>query len=230
MRFELRKQKILQLLLQNEELSVTEVASQLNVSDITIRRDFTQLEKENLLQRTHGGAMVVTENPVISFQLKDLKNAEAKVEIGKKAAQLVKQGDVVFIDCGSTTLQMCPFIRELNIKVITNSFPVLNALVSSKCSVNVIGGEYDLQRQAMHGKMAEWHIQQYHATKAFIGADAIDENQNLWANSEKEAEISYAMIQNSEQVYVLADSSKFGKKSYLKFCQNLEKATFVSEV
>ncbi|KPM48438.1 DeoR/GlpR family DNA-binding transcription regulator [Jiulongibacter sediminis] len=229
MRFELRKQKILQLLLQNEELSVAEAASQLDVSDITIRRDFAQLEKENLLKRTHGGAMAMAESPVISFQLKDLKNAEAKIEIGKKAAQFVKDGDVIFIDCGSTTLQMCPFIKELKVKVITNSLPVLNALVGSKCSVNLIGGEYDPQRQAMHGKMAEWHIQQYHATKAFIGADAIDENQNLWANSEKEAEISHAMIQNSEQVYVLADSSKFGKKSYLKFCQNLEKVTFLSE-
>lgn len=228
MKFELRKQKILELILQREELNVSEAASQLNVSEITIRRDFALLEKENLLKRTHGGAMAVSENPVMSFQLKDLKNADVKREIGQKAAAEVKEGDVIFIDCGSTTLQMCSHLRNLKIKVITNSIPVLNSLAGSKCSVNLVGGEYDTRRQAMHGKMAEWHIQQYHADKAFIGADAIDENQHLWANSETEAEISRAMLQHADQTYVLADSSKFGKRGYLRFNDEKRELVFIT--
>ncbi len=230
MRFELRKRKILELLLEKEELTVGETASQFNVSEITIRRDFATLDKENLVLRTPGGVVAMPRQPVVSFRLKDQVHQEAKQIIAEKAAAFVKDGDVLFVDCGSTTYQLCRFIRTKKVKVITNSLPVLQALSGSKCEVNLIGGTYDSERQALHGKMAEWHIQQYHAHRAFIGADAIDENKQLWANSEKEAEISGTMLQNADQTYVLADSSKFGKRGYLRFGDSEKKLIFVSEL
>lgn len=216
MRFEARKKEILKQLKQKELLEVNEMAQILGVSDITIRRDFDQLAKENFLSRTHGGASLLEEKP-FAFNTKEIKNIEAKRQIGQKAAALVKDGDTIFMDCGSTTLQMCPFLLDKKVKIITNSLPIVAAMQGSKATINLIGGEIDQDRQAIHGKMAEWHIAQYHANKAFIGVDAIDSQNNLWAQSEKEAENSLAMIKSTNQSYILADSSKFGKKSYLKF-------------
>lgn len=216
MRFEARKREILKQLKEKELLEVNEIAQILGVSDITIRRDFDQLANEKLLVRTHGGAVLLEEKP-FAFETKETKNIEAKKLIGQKASALINDGHTIFLDCGSTTLQMCPFLHDKKIKIITNSLPVVSAMQGSKATINLIGGEIDPERQAIHGKMAEWHIIQYYADKAFIGVDAIDNDNSLWAQSEKEASNSIAMIQNAHQTFVLADSSKLGKKSYLKF-------------
>jgi DeoR family transcriptional regulator, fructose operon transcriptional repressor len=216
MRFEARKKEILKQLKEKELLEVNEIAQRLGVSDITIRRDFDQLANENLLVRTHGGAVLLEEKP-FAFESKETKNIEAKRIIGEKAAALVQDGDTIFLDCGSTTLQICPFLHDKKIKIITNSLPVAAAMYGSKSTIKLIGGEIDPERQAIHGKMAEWHIAQYHANKAFIGVDAIDNENNLWAHSEKEAGNSLAMIASSDFAYILADVSKLEKKSNLKF-------------
>lgn len=229
MRFEARKKEILKQLKQKELLEVNEMASRLGVSDITIRRDFDQLAKENFLIRTHGGAVLLEVKP-FAFESKETKNIEAKRMIGQKAADLVKDGDTIFLDCGSTTLQICPFLHDKKIKIITNSLPVAAAMCGSKSTINLIGGEIDQDRKAVHGKMAEWHIAQYHANKAFIGVDAIDNENNLWAHSEKEAGNSLAMIQNADQTFVLVDSSKFGKKSYLHFGELGKGVEMLSEI
>lgn len=217
MGFERRKKEILSLLAEKEFIYAADLGEKLGVSDITIRRDLSQLESLSLLKRTHGGATRIDENPIVSFDLKFSQNEAEKKKIGEAASKYIKEDDVIFIDCGSTTLHICPHIRNLNIRVITNSLPVVSALQNSNARVNLIGGELDQKRQAIHGKMAVNHINQYHAKKAFIGADAIDKEGNLWANSETEAEISRAMIASSDSVYVCSDASKKGKKGYLKF-------------
>ncbi|WP_341226528.1 DeoR/GlpR family DNA-binding transcription regulator [uncultured Arcticibacterium sp.] len=222
MGFERRKKEILSLLAKKEFINASELVEKLGVSDITIRRDLAQLETQGLLKRTHGGATKVDENPMVSFDLKSSQNDTEKRKIGEAAAKHIQDGDVIFIDCGSTTLHICSHIKKLNIKVITNSLPVVSALQNSHVKVNLIGGELDHKRQAVHGKMAVNHIKQYHADKAFIGADAIDQEGNLWANSETEAEISQAMIATSDKVYVCADSSKRGKKGYLRFAEVID--------
>ncbi|SOE21704.1 transcriptional regulator, DeoR family [Spirosomataceae bacterium TFI 002] len=216
MRFEARKREIIKQLKLKELVGVGEIATLLGVSDITIRRDFDQLANENLLVRTHGGASQ-KEEKAFAFSSKEIKNIEAKRIIGEKAAALVQDGDTIFMDCGSTTIQMCPFLHDKKIKIITNSLPVVADMQGSKATINLIGGEIDPERQAIHGKMAEWHIAQYHANKAFIGVDAIDQKNNLWAHSEKEAGNSLAMIASADLVYVLADVSKLEKKSNLRF-------------
>ncbi len=211
-----RKRKILEFLSQNEEMEVTEMAKYLEVSDITIRRDLIDLESKGLLIRTHGGAVKIDENIAVSFQDKSVKNAKEKDFICQLASKEIQEGDVIFIDCGSTTFELCKYIREKKIHVITNSLPVVNALAHSKVKVNLIGGELDTERMAMHGMMAVEHIRKYQATKAFIGVDGLT-TEGLFAHSEKEAEISLNIAAQAAQTYLLCDASKIGKKSYLNF-------------
>ncbi|MBS1530324.1 MAG: DeoR/GlpR transcriptional regulator [Bacteroidetes bacterium] len=217
MNFPKRKQLILKKLDQTGEVDIKQMAEELTVSEITIRRDLNQLADDGLLYRTHGGAMKVDPFEVPhQFVNKAAKNVEAKDAICRAAAAEIADGDIIFMDCGSTVYRLCQFIKSKKIKVITNSLPVVYELQNSQVSLNIIGGEFNAERQAVHGKIASEHIARYHATKAFLGVDGISRN-GLFANSELEADITQAFAANSEKTYLLCDDSKIGKETYLRF-------------
>ncbi|QNR82773.1 DeoR/GlpR transcriptional regulator [Pedobacter riviphilus] len=217
MTFQKRAHKILELLEELGEVDIRQLAAEINVSEVTARRDLTIMAANGLLYRTHGGAMKISEliKPV-SFANKAVVNLKAKDAICKRAAEDIIDGDVIFIDCGSTAFRLCQFIKNKKIKVITNSLPVVNELQHSAVTINLIGGEVDTTRQAVHGTMAYEHITRYHASKAFLGVDGITA-EGLYAGSEHEASNTLAMASQSDCVYMLCDASKIGKTSYLKF-------------
>jgi DeoR family transcriptional regulator, fructose operon transcriptional repressor len=218
MSFQERKKKILTALQESESLTVFELAEILEVSPATIRRDLHDIAEEGLLVRTHGGAMKM-ENPVITgFSEKSGVNNAKKETIAQQAAALVQDGDVIFLDCGSTVFGMCRFLKKKNIKVITNSLPILAELIDAPgIGINLIGGELNKSRKAVHGDKAVQHINGYHAHKAFIGVDGISAENGLTAHSEHESTITSAFIANAAEVFLLCDSSKISKDSYVKF-------------
>jgi DeoR family transcriptional regulator, fructose operon transcriptional repressor len=217
MSFQKRKKKILDKLNAQEDVDIKELAAELDISEITVRRDLNLLANDGMLYRTHGGATKV--NPLEKphdFINKAAKNAAAKDKICRLAAAQIDDGDIIFMDCGSTVFRLCQFIKNKKIKVITNSLPVIYELQNSAVSLNIIGGEFDNERQAVHGSVANGHISKYRADKAFLGVDGISEN-GLFANSEKEASITTAFAGNSAYSYILCDAAKIGKETYLKF-------------
>ena len=213
-----QKRKIIFLgrLQQEPEVDIRQLAKELHVSEITVRRDLNELAKDGLLLRTHGGAIPVSDGPPFSFGNKAAVNASAKQAIARRAAAEIRDGDVVFLDCGSTVYHMCAYIRSKKIQVITNSLPIVSALQESQAAVNLIGGEVDKDRQAVHGKMAAYHVQQYRAATAFLGVDGISAG-GLFAHSEKEAAMTLAMTAQSKRNYLLCDASKIGRERYLRF-------------
>ena len=217
MTFQKRRQLILQALDETGEADIHRLALELETSEITIRRDLNRLAEEGMLSRTHGGAMKI--DPLINvkaFEHKTAVNAKTKDAICRRAAAEINDGDIIFMDCGSTVFRLCPFIRNKRIKVITNSLPVIYELRESAVTLNMIGGEVDRDRQAIHGKIAEEHIARYKATKAFLGVDGISLN-GLFAHSEKEASITLAFAGQSKHTYMLCDAGKIGKEMYLHF-------------
>lgn len=217
MNFQKRKQIILQKLNTEGEVDIKRIAAELASSEITIRRDLNALAADGLLYRTHGGAMKV--NPLDvphDFVNKAAKNVEAKDKICRAAAGQIHDGDIIFMDCGSTVFRLCQFIKNKKIKVITNSIPVVYELQNSQVSLNIIGGEFNAERQAVHGRIADEHIARYKATKAFLGVDGISRN-GLFANSELEASITEAFAMHSAKTYLLCDESKIGRETYLRF-------------
>jgi DeoR family transcriptional regulator, fructose operon transcriptional repressor len=235
MKFQIRKQKILDTLEEMGHIDVKDLAQILDTSEITVRRDLTVLAEEGLLVRTHGGAMKASlTQKSVSFLQKSLINFEQKDAICKIAASFIKEGDVVFLDCGSTVFRMCPLIRNMKIKVVTNSLPIVYELMGSSVSLNFAGGEIDAERQAAHGKVAVKHFKNYIADKAFVGIDGISLRNGLSASSEKEAEITTALVQNARETYFLCDSSKLEKDRYLPFApisfvQNLITDSLISK-
>ncbi|GAB4024120.1 DeoR/GlpR family DNA-binding transcription regulator [Spirosoma gilvum] len=218
MNFQERKGLIVQTVEERGSIDVRELAELLQTSEMTVRRDLTQLAASGLIYRTHGGAMKVSlATDTHRFANKTAVNAERKDYICQLAASEIQEGDVIFMDCGSTVFRLCPFIRNKRITVITNSLPVVAELMSSEVTVNLIGGELDKERQAVHGLIAEEHMARYRANRAFIGVDGISLANGLSANSEKEASTAVAMARQSEQVYLLCDSSKLETTKYLQF-------------
>ncbi|MBN8826857.1 MULTISPECIES: DeoR/GlpR family DNA-binding transcription regulator [unclassified Spirosoma] len=218
MNFQERKSRIVQTVEERGSVDVRDLAELLQTSEMTVRRDLTQLAASGLIYRTHGGAMKVSlATDKHRFANKTAVNAERKDYICQLAANEIQEGDVIFMDCGSTVFRLCPFIRNKRITVITNSLPVIAELMSSEVTVNLIGGEVDKERQAVHGLIAEEHMARYRANRAFIGVDGISLANGLSANSEKEASTAVAMARQSERVYLLCDSSKLETTKYLQF-------------
>lgn len=218
MNFQNRKQLIVQTVEARGSADVRELADLLHTSEMTVRRDLVQLAASGLLYRTRGGAMKVSlATDKFRFANKTAVNAERKDYICELAAKEIQEGDVIFMDCGSTVFRLCQFIHNKRITVITNSLPVIAELLSSDVTVNLVGGEVDKERQAVHGLMAEEHIGRYRANRAFIGVDGISLQNGLSANSEKEASTAVAMARQTERVYLLCDSSKLETDKYLYF-------------
>ncbi|HXD76697.1 MAG TPA: DeoR/GlpR family DNA-binding transcription regulator [Puia sp.] len=217
MNFQKRKRFILQMLERTGEADIKAVATALQVSEITARRDLNALAEDGLLLRTHGGALRIPDKPPsYPFADKAAVNVKAKEAIARRAATEIGDGDTLFLDCGSTVFHLCRFIKDRKVRIVTNSLPVVEALRDSAADVNIVGGELDRERQAVHGKMAEYHIRQYHVEKAFLGVDGISVN-GLFAHSEKEAALTLAYAANSALNFLLCDGSKIGRESYLRF-------------
>jgi len=217
MTFQKRTRDILLKLSESGEVNIHELSKEFEIAEITIRRDLNKLAEKGLLYRTHGGAVKI--DPLMnakSFVNKVATNLNAKDAICKRASDEIEDGDIIFMDCGSTVFRLCQFIKNKKIRVITNSLPVVLELSNTQVLLNLIGGEVDANRQAVHGCIAEEHIARYRASKAFLGVDGISQN-GLFAQSEKEASITSAMASQSNHTFILCDASKVGKENYLKF-------------
>jgi DeoR family transcriptional regulator, fructose operon transcriptional repressor len=214
---ELRKKTILKLLEQNNEVSIQEIVKRCNISEITVRRDLTLLEKKGLLKRTHGGAVRSTAiQEMFGFENNKFDQRNQKMEICKLAASLIEENDTIYMDCGTTVYFLARFLpRFKNLRVITNSLPVVSELMPHPhIHVYLIGGELDVARKALYGPMTENLLSRYKADKAFIGAAGISLAQGMSSKYEKEASITLKMAEAADKVYLLCDSTKIEKNSY----------------
>ncbi len=212
-----RRAKIIALIEQIGVVKVSNLSSKFGVSDVTIRNDLLQLEKKNILIRAHGGAMKYQRVGVdYELDIKSKKYIIEKQKIGKKAAELIKDGDTIILDSGTTTLQIAKNLSHLNdLTVITNSLNIAGQLVNLT-NVNVIipGGMLRRKSLSLIGSMAENSIKNYYCDKVFLGVDGIDTKYGISTPNSEEAHLNNIMINISREVIVVTDSSKFSKKSF----------------
>ncbi len=215
-----RKSYILKKLDERDFLNVTELSEYFKVSPMTIRRDLSELESRGYLIRKYGGAVKsdAVDN-LFSFNKRLEENSSQKETICKIASGFIEDGDVIFIDCGTTLFRLSHYIgKKARLRVITNSLPVVSELINfPNIKLTFIGGDIVDERKASYGAMAEQLIGEYHADKAFIGADGVSLNKGLSSYDEKEARITLKMAENSDKVFLLCDSSKIEKDSFYRF-------------
>ena len=221
---EMKKQARMKFILQHIDnkniIDVDDIVHKCGVSAITARRDLEELAHKGLIIRTHGGAMKdESVSHLFSFMRRMDSKREKKIDISRLAAQYVEDNDAIFLDCGTTIFNMCDFINsKKNLRVITNSLSIASELSKYPAiKVIMIGGEILPERKAAYGPSACKQIQQYHASKAFIGTNGLSLKNGLSSYDDYEAQIVLAMAESAENVYLLCDSSKFEMNSVFKF-------------
>jgi DeoR/GlpR family transcriptional regulator of sugar metabolism len=213
-----RHSKIMARLADSGKVVVTDLSSEFGVSEVTIRRDLAILEKQGLIQRTHGGAVSSVKSRFeLSFEQKSRRNIEEKVGIGEKALALIEDGDTIMLDSGTTTYQLAKLLgSKKDLTVITNSINMVPELsVIPNIILIVLGGLYKPATGAAIGPLTTRYMEDMHVDKFFIGCNAITINGGLMTADINDAETRRAMINSAAQVIVLADSSKFGKTSFI---------------
>lgn len=201
------------------EISVEELADKLHVSRETIRRDLSKLDADGRLRKFHGGARACAagseqlekEGP---FSVRMAQNDDAKKIIAVAAGRLLKPGDAIFIDTGSTTVVMAEELAKLDSLVIITNCPRIAATVSANPShrVFLIGGNYGVDAGETLGPLALEQIAKFRARYAIITVGAIDAS-SIMDFDIQEAEIAKAMISRADKVIILADHSKFDKRA-----------------
>jgi len=212
-----RRAKIIDEIENNGIVKVSDLSIKFGVSDVTIRNDLVQLEKKNILIRAHGGAMKFQRVGVdFELDIKAKKHLIEKQRIGKKAAELIKDGDTIILDSGTTTLQIAKFVSDINdLTIITNSLNIAGQLVDYKnVKVIVPGGNLRRKSLSLIGPIAENSIKNYYCDKVFLGVDGIDTNYGISTPNSEEAYLNNIMINISREVIVVTDSSKFLRKSF----------------
>jgi DeoR family deoxyribose operon repressor len=222
-----RIKNILRLLQQKEKASVAEIATILNVSDMTVRRDLKEMEKEGFIKRTHGGAVlssgtITIEDPYI-INKETTRNIQQKSRIGEKAASLICPNETVFFDSGSTTFFVAKFVNK-RIPFTAVCYTFKNAIEFYKWKdINLIlsGGFFHRDSNVFQSINGTSQISSIRADKAFISSAGVDEKLGLTTYFYFEADIKKAMITSAKQRILVVDSSKFGKVS-ITFFANLD--------
>lgn len=208
---------IMDLLSEKDTVTIQELISQLNHSESTIRRDLTQLEAHGKLVRVHGGAkMKRRSSDEASMEDKTVKNTHEKELIGRFAASLVEDHEVIFLDAGSTTFAMIPYLESKQITVVTNGVPHAALLTDYKIDTVLLGGKIKQKTKAVIGTVAEKQLDAFHFTKAFMGMNGVDPNYGLTTPDIEEASVKQKAITQSNEPFILADQSKLGEVSFVK--------------
>ena len=213
---EQRKRKISQFIEENKKATVTELSELFGVSESTIRRDLEVLDEQGVIQRAHGGAVVIEraapEPPIIQ---RVVEYEEVKRKIGRAAAELVRDGETVFVGSGTTTLEVARNLVERdNLTVITNALNIANFFAGkSNITVIVMGGLLRHSELSMIGHITEQVLNELHADKVIMGMRAISIEEGLTNDYLPETMTDRAIIQFAPEVILVADHTKFGKVS-----------------
>lgn len=212
-----RQNSILNLLGHNDQVSVNELAKQLNVSSVTIRQDLNFMESEGLLKRIHGGA-VLRDADDLSNRLGI--NYEKKLKIARKVAEYVNEGETILIESGSINALLAREIaKKRNVRIITTNVYIARQFrKNAEANVILLGGLYQHQSETLVGKITKVCIDQINYSKAFIGIDGYTNNSGFTLRDLYRSEISTYIIKKSKEVFIVTDSSKFGKEELTNIC------------
>lgn len=213
-----RQQAILEYLQIHGRTAVDELASHFSTTGTTIRKDLTALENAKKVLRTYGSVVLASnENDEgdLPISNKAYINLEQKKKIAAAATKLIKNGDSLIMDSGSTVLQMIPHFNQFeNLTIMTNSLHIINALTNLDCEHELLmcGGTYRTKSSSFHGILAEKTFDHFSFDKLFIGTDGFDLNLGLTTFNEVHG-VSKSMCNAAREIIVLADSSKFNRRS-----------------
>lgn len=211
-----RRRAIVDFVNQKGRALVRELARQSGSSEITIRRDLELLHNRGLIYRTHGGALPIRAGAESDRSLteRELQHPREKFRIAAAAARMVKEGQSIVLDSGSTTTVIARALRNFeHLTVITNAINIAGELAGSKVEVILTGGMLRKNSYSLVGPLAEDSLRHLKADILFLGVDGFDTESGVSTPNLLEAQLNRLMVQISTRVIAVCDSSKFGRSS-----------------
>lgn len=220
-----RQQKIVEMVVEAGQVSISQICEWFKVSEMTARRDLRKLDQQGLLRRVHGGAISnfgrSYEPP---FSTRSIKNLKQKKQIGLKAAELILDGDSIALDVGTTTLEVVYGLKERrDLTIVTSCLQIANAVVEN-CSLDsnvrliVTGGIVRPRELSMVGAIPEQVYSDLHVDKAFLGIGGVSLQDGFTEFNLEDTRVKQVLIRSAQEVIVLADSSKFGQTTFGSVC------------
>jgi DeoR family transcriptional regulator, fructose operon transcriptional repressor len=209
-----RRQQLSEFLARKGFADLGILVAELGVSESTVRRDLSQLEEEGIVRRTHGGAVFVSDRfSVLNYAARESTAVAEKAAIGQAVAGLIRDGETVLLDGGTTTFQVARNLLSRSLQVVTNSLPIAN-LLSSAVNIELIfvGGYIYPRTGVALGPIAQQALKSLHVTKAIMGIAGITED-GLYNANVLMVEAEQQMMQCAEEVIIVADRSKFGRRA-----------------
>lgn len=227
-----RQQRILDFLSREQIVYISDLVSLFeDVSESTIRRDLKTLAEEGQVQLLHGGAATLATDSSsydMPVEKKQFLFTHEKQRIAQYAASLVRDGEVIYIDSGTTTFSMVEYLKQKEIKVVTSNTRILTELKGVRFQCVILGGEVTETLGSVTGPITDKLLREMYFDKAFLGATGYSLVSGLSTPDFREASKKQIVAANSQDVYVLVDSSKAGKRSLCKFME-LDAATIVTD-
>lgn len=223
-----RRKLIMDLLNSHEIVKSQELMKLSDSSESTIRRDLQEMEADGLLKRIHGGAKRIVKLDYEPDMLeKSSKNVHEKQLVAEYATSFINDGDFVYLDAGTSTYEMIPYLEHKQINVITNSVYHATALTDLRIPTMIIGGNIKLTTKAVVSAFSLQQLELFRFDKAFMGINGIHPQHGFTTPDSEEATMKAVALRQAEQVYILADYSKFNKVSFSKVA-SLNEATIIT--
>ncbi len=214
-----RQEEIIRIISLRGQVSIQELNNRLGVSEVTLRKDLSFLEASGLLVRTRGGAMAATKKELIRpLQVRREEHKEEKVRIAQKAREFIHEGDTIFLDSGSTAQELALQIRDMSLRVITNSIEVLITLQDTPdLAVFALGGNFRKDAGSFIGPQTLEALRTFHIDTCFIGTTGFSTEGYFSSQNIYESDTKKQALQRSKRKIILADSSKYGTEAFSVF-------------
>jgi len=206
-------------------VTVSEATEMLGVSESTVRRLFIRMETDGLAVRSHGILRAVPSGTEYSFEASARVYSREKQNIGRMAAMFVEDGDIIYLDCGTTVFQMTLALAQRlaagefrSLNIVTNSLANVHALPSVPgCRLFLLGGEYNSERRDFSGPLTEKSIAPFHFDKCFLGCDGVDSQSGFSSKDVNISSLNGCVMERADAVYILCDGSKLGRCSMVSY-------------
>ncbi|HET7579960.1 MAG TPA: DeoR/GlpR family DNA-binding transcription regulator [Bacillales bacterium] len=228
-----RRNKIMEILNEQQRITVKELSSKMNVSEATLRTDLNQMEEQGLLKRTHGGAMLndFVESET-SFSVREKKHKDEKIKIAEKAAEWITYGQCILLDASSTALELARILKKQNLRltVVTSGiYTALELRENPEITTILLGGVIRNGSSSLEGTLGMDILNKINIDLMFTSANGFSFETGLTDFNVYEVELKKEMVRRAKQVIALIDHSKIDKSSIASFAETHQIYAFITD-
>lgn len=218
-----RLSQMREYIVENGTITINSLCDRFNVSIYTARRDINLLVKEGSVLKVYGGVKVNDETELVPYENRFISNKEEKRSIGKVAASFIKDGEIIFMDTGTTVAEIIEFIGDKYITIITNNLQVLiKAVEHPNIDIYILAGALNRKTNSFEETGNSTFLEKYNITKAFMSASGYTIEGGVTHASPWEFELKSSIIAKKVETYLLVDHTKFNKVTMIKYANASE--------